>query len=997
MHVIAALMLSAPPLGTAMPDRAGSKVVEDAPAVVVWDDPRRAGELGQLATIWTPLLAGKVPHQSDLEMAVALDIIEQAKLGDEVVAVIGGDAGDNDGGVAGGGPVITLTLLQAPPSVVIPAQASLERVRAYLESILADAVPVRIGVAFRSTGAPNILGVTASRWAPQPVSPSLASMIRAGSAQGTPDDARFLPEPPAPYGSGPVANSRIRVMYAAPVSSNRPRFASEDRIYWTYPQLKAAWQFMLPMSTGYDAQISINTNAAIFQNLDFDPSDGIPAGKYSFEDLLIRQIVQSLGWTCAASANLRQEMSIMDLYRFSADRVSLASDDVAPDTGTGFMVQPPDAFFRLTGCTSSCEDIQAALDSSVATATPYTDPELGNYRVDLNPGIMRPLRFNLVDEAFGTLGEQQAFVSQFLPAPPANSGFGNNRFGWAVRLQFGGPGIWDDAQLTPPPPPALRTTYTDAFSQEYRTQNVGTNGVAEWAGGLVPAPELWTSLDDGFAGAVNAFAFYDTPGGAVDPMLYAAGSFRSASGVVAERIARWNGVAWEPVGGGFNGTVNALAVFDDGSGEALYAGGIFSTAGGVPANRIAKWNGTAWSPVGAGFNNAVNALAVHDDGGGLALYAGGSFALTVSPPLVPAPTVANRIAKWNGTAWTAVGTPPAVPPPGLRQAGLNGPVTALASFDPDGPGAIPARLIAGGSFSAADSSVIVSNIAQWDGATWSRMGTAGDPGMNAQVWALTSFDPDGAGGVPATMVAGGDFTSAGGVAALRIASWDGTAWTPLGSGANGSVRALAELDNGVAVMIAAGGDFTSIDGVGANRFAYRNGLLWEAAGDGLSCTVNAIAEDGIGASWRAIAGGAFSGDFCVLVDFVQEFPGYTPRLVAMGMADGLVNLNFVTGVDGNPDPADPLLDDANSVDLEVPILSNQSAFSSFLVQVAGPPEIQYLMGDQQLPQATTYFSRSGITGAPCNPTGDFLSPTELKILGCLGWTINDVPTPKDCP
>jgi hypothetical protein len=35
--------------------------------------------------------------------------------------------------------------------------------------------------------------------------------------------------------------------------------------------------------------------------------------------------------------------------------------------------------------------------------------------------------------------------------------------------------------------------------------------------------------------------------------------------------------------------VNALTVFDDGSGPALVAGGQFTTAGGVPANRIAQW------------------------------------------------------------------------------------------------------------------------------------------------------------------------------------------------------------------------------------------------------------------------------------------------------------------------------------------------------------------------------------------------------------------------
>ena len=42
--------------------------------------------------------------------------------------------------------------------------------------------------------------------------------------------------------------------------------------------------------------------------------------------------------------------------------------------------------------------------------------------------------------------------------------------------------------------------------------------------------------------------------------------------------------------------VNALAV----SGTNLYAGGYFTTAGGVPANNIAKWDGSAWSALGSG-------------------------------------------------------------------------------------------------------------------------------------------------------------------------------------------------------------------------------------------------------------------------------------------------------------------------------------------------------------------------------------------------------------
>ena len=38
------------------------------------------------------------------------------------------------------------------------------------------------------------------------------------------------------------------------------------------------------------------------------------------------------------------------------------------------------------------------------------------------------------------------------------------------------------------------------------------------------------------------------------------------------------------------------------SGTNLYAGGGFTTAGGVPANYIAKWDGSAWSALGSGMD-----------------------------------------------------------------------------------------------------------------------------------------------------------------------------------------------------------------------------------------------------------------------------------------------------------------------------------------------------------------------------------------------------------
>ncbi|MFH0983158.1 MAG: hypothetical protein V2A79_16685 [Planctomycetota bacterium] len=115
--------------------------------------------------------------------------------------------------------------------------------------------------------------------------------------------------------------------------------------------------------------------------------------------------------------------------------------------------------------------------------------------------------------------------------------------------------------------------------------------------------------------------------------------------------------AWTPGFGllGVDADVNAITVFDDGTGPALYAGGAFTAAGGVLANRIAKWNGTQWSALGSGLTGGsspyVSALAVFDDGTGPALYAGGEFTTAGG---VPANRIATSGMARSGRPW-AVG------------------------------------------------------------------------------------------------------------------------------------------------------------------------------------------------------------------------------------------------------------------------------------------------------------------------------------------------------
>ena len=93
-------------------------------------------------------------------------------------------------------------------------------------------------------------------------------------------------------------------------------------------------------------------------------------------------------------------------------------------------------------------------------------------------------------------------------------------------------------------------------------------------------------------------------------------------------------------------------------------------------------------------------------------------------------------------------------------------------------------IVAGGLFLQSGSTAL-NHIGRWDGSAWSPLGS----GMNQQVLALCRL-PNG------DVIAGGPFTIAGGVPANYIARWNGTAWSPIGSGMNDRVRAIQALPSG---------------------------------------------------------------------------------------------------------------------------------------------------------------------------------------------------------
>jgi hypothetical protein len=107
----------------------------------------------------------------------------------------------------------------------------------------------------------------------------------------------------------------------------------------------------------------------------------------------------------------------------------------------------------------------------------------------------------------------------------------------------------------------------------------------------------------------------------------------------------------------------------------------------------------------------------------------------------------------------------------------------------------------------------------------------GVPGINGIVNALVVM-PNG------DLVAGGQFSSAGGVAANGIARWNGASWSPLGAGVSGAVNALTVRPNGDLI---AGGDFISAGGSPAFFIARWNGTAWAALGSGMDDAVTSLA------------------------------------------------------------------------------------------------------------------------------------------------------------
>ncbi|MGE3175526.1 MAG: hypothetical protein AB7O97_23080 [Planctomycetota bacterium] len=371
------------------------------------------------------------------------------------------------------------------------------------------------------------------------------------------------------------------------------------------------------------------------------------------------------------------------------------------------------------------------------------------------------------------------------------------------------------------------------------------NGIATWD----PATGEWSELGGGMTGAgFDVRTLLALPNGD----LIAGGHFATSGGVPTNGIARWNGAAWQPLGGGLTTSstnpVESVVALPNGE---LVACGSWSTAGGYVANGVARWDGTSWSQLGGGVQGRPSTLLVRANGD---VLVGGRFGTFGNMP--------DKILRWDGTAWSVFAS------------GAVEPLWHVASLLELANG----DLLAGGYFRTLGG-VEVNGIARWNGSTWLPLGpgllstvnamglnTAGDVivavGLQVGRWDGSLWWPVGpatnneveclATGPGGEIVAGGRFTTIDGAPLLRVGRWNGAAWTGMGAGGDGAVHALARLPGGDLVV---GGEFTRIEGVAAARIARRTPAGWVPLGAGFDGTVRALA---VLANGELVAGGEFT-------------------------------------------------------------------------------------------------------------------------------------------
>jgi hypothetical protein len=286
--------------------------------------------------------------------------------------------------------------------------------------------------------------------------------------------------------------------------------------------------------------------------------------------------------------------------------------------------------------------------------------------------------------------------------------------------------------------------------------------------------------------------------------LIAGGSMRAAGDELVGCFARWDGEQWTGFGGVTDGPVLTLLPYNS---DLILGGSFYWVAGEVPCQGIGRWDGSDWHTLGDGleyypaYGPQVRVLCEWQGD----LVVGGRFFGAVG---VPSPNVI----RWDGIEWHPMG------------GGLPHTAYGMTLFEND---VVAAHDHDGG------------HVCRWQDDTW---GTMGEP-FDGTIRALAVYNGD--------LIAGGDFTHNGNTEIEGVARWDGEAWVPFDSSPGNAVWAFEV--HGESLIAA--GDFPG----GVLSW---NGSAWSGLGTGMAPDTRVCAALSLGGGTDLYLGGEFqySGD-----------------------------------------------------------------------------------------------------------------------------------------
>lgn len=314
--------------------------------------------------------------------------------------------------------------------------------------------------------------------------------------------------------------------------------------------------------------------------------------------------------------------------------------------------------------------------------------------------------------------------------------------------------------------------------------------------------------------------------------IYIGGEFNLIGNLVCSNIAMWDGTKWYNLDSGVNSEVDCLCIDSNNN---LWVGGSFDIVGNITSKNIAKWNGINWVPI-KGVDSNVSSILTNSNGD---IIIGGYFNNSeLGIPL-------NKIAKWNSTNWINIG--PTYPIDNIYAMGIDKldniyiggyffPVSVYNSMgwsilknnngeelsqiintiiiDPNTNNPIFGGII--GNFGTITN---VFNVIKFDlsNNTWFPLNNSNGFGLNAQCNVLVYDKYNN------RIIAGGSFSGLtdDGITSDNtlslIASYDGTNWSPISNGINGSyVQTIGILNKGTTLI----GGF-----INGSKNIYSNGLV----------------------------------------------------------------------------------------------------------------------------------------------------------------------------